>query len=97
MPCPLQRLLFLRVAGHRNRLSRRRHAGPFRRNEITPKRNLFFQSYGDDYEFGFYFDGPLPEFRASLVQCQILGSSQSEQASPVSVVVQVLRSEFKLA
>jgi hypothetical protein len=62
--------------------------------KVTPKRDLFFRNYGDDYEFSFYFDGPMPDFKRLMVQCQILDASPNEQADRLSVVVQVLRSEF---
>jgi hypothetical protein len=63
--------------------------------KITPKRPalLPWMSYGDDFEFNYSFDGPMPDFSSLVVGCQLLIAG--DQNPPLTMFESIRRSDFK--
>jgi hypothetical protein len=63
--------------------------------KITPKRPFLmpWQTYGDDFEFNYSFNTPMPDFSSIVVGCQLLIAG--DQNSPLTMFESIRRSDFK--
>jgi hypothetical protein len=63
--------------------------------KITPKRSALmpWNTYGDDFEFQYFFDGPMPDFSSLVVGCQPLIAG--DRNSPGTMFESIRRSDFK--
>jgi hypothetical protein len=63
--------------------------------KITPKRPILmpWQSYGDDFEFNYSFNAPMPDFSSIIVGCQLLIAG--DQNPSLNMFTSISRSDFK--